>query len=108
MVRHHPTPYGGGWGGGAKPPCSERGGANWTEKAETMTAEKEHPPLDAWRLDDLLDKPLVGLETIGKFLNVSADTVRRWHRDKRNTIPIRRRGGRYVAKPSELREWDKI
>lgn len=67
------------------------------------------PPIDRWRLDALLEKPvkgkLWGLPSIAKFLGVSVDTARRWAREP--AVPIYQPKGTkaYCAFQSELREW---
>lgn len=65
----------------------------------------DHPFLDRWRVDALLepDRPLWGLPQIARCAGVSVDTVRRWHR--RTNAPIGKPGGRYFAWRSELLAW---
>lgn len=69
----------------------------------TMT---DIPPLDRWRLDELLDPKdmLWGLKSIANEMGgVSVDTVRRLA--KRPNTPISRPAGRYFASRRELNAW---
>lgn len=69
------------------------------------------PPIDRWRLDALLERPvkgkLWGLPSIAAFLGVSVDTARRWARHPE--VPIYRPAGTssYCAFQNELREWQR-
>lgn len=69
------------------------------------------PPIDRWRLDALLEKPvkgkLWGLPSIAAFLGVSVDTARRWARHPE--VPIYKPAGTssYCAFQNELREWQR-
>lgn len=72
---------------------------------------KDAPPLDAWRLDEILEpqmKPrerLWGAEAIAEALGVSVATVYRWAADPACTVPISRPKGRYFALRSEILSW---
>lgn len=71
---------------------------------------KKHdlPPLDRWRFDATVDGPekkLWGARAIAATLGVSEHTVRRWHDDPANDVPISAPGGRLFAFRSELLAW---
>lgn len=63
------------------------------------------PPLDRWRLDEVLepDRCLWGLPQIAQAAGVSVDTVRRWHRN--TDAPISKPGGRYFSQRTALIRW---
>ncbi|CAM3388467.1 DNA-binding protein [Paracoccus nototheniae] len=65
------------------------------------------PPIDRWRLDDLLepDRNLWGLNEIAQVASVSIDTVRRWH--EKTDAPISKPGGRYFSTRNALKAWMK-
>ncbi|MFC0198874.1 MerR family transcriptional regulator [Paracoccus rhizosphaerae] len=69
------------------------------------------PPLDAWRLDAILEPEvrgkLWGLPSIASFLGVSENTARRWARKRE--IPIYQPPGTtsYCAFQNELRQWQR-
>ncbi|RNI20990.1 MULTISPECIES: DNA-binding protein [Paracoccus] len=70
-----------------------------------MNVNPDHPPLDRWRADELLepDRDLWGLPAIAKAAGVSIDTVRRWH--LHTDAPISKPGGRYFSTRNALRGW---
>lgn len=67
----------------------------------------KRPPLDRWRADAILtpDRPVWGLEAIGRVLGLSRDTVRRLAQDPRVPISKPEGAGSYFAWRSELITW---
>lgn len=67
------------------------------------------PPLDPWRLDEVLEPPptgkLWGLPTIAAALGVSVATARRWARKPGVPIYQPDGAGAHFAFLSELRAW---
>jgi hypothetical protein len=66
------------------------------------------PVLDPWRFDATTStrrEKLWGAEEIAAVLGVSPDTVRRWHDDPKNDVPISKPAGRYFAFRSDLTAW---
>lgn len=72
-----------------------------------MTDDNQHPPLDRWRADGLLepDRKLWGLPMIAEVLGVSVDKARELA--KLAEVPIYRPlgSGSYFALRSELMAW---
>ena len=72
-----------------------------------MTHKIDHPPLDRWRADAVLEpeRKLWGLPLIAEALGVSIDTARAWA--KMDGVPIYRPvgTGSYFAFRSELVSW---
>lgn len=72
-------------------------------RIDPTTAER--PPLDRWRLDDVLepDRHLWGLTEIARAAGVSVDTARRWYH--RTDAPISKPGGRYFSTRRAMLAW---
>lgn len=79
--------------------------------SKTTKIEDDLPPLDRWRLDEVLGvvKPekLWGLPTIAEALGVSENTARKWARDA--SVPIYQPpgSGTHFAFRSELVAWQR-
>lgn len=74
----------------------------------TRMKKTDVPPLDRWRFDAAVaagPEKLWGACAIAAVLGVSEDTVRRWHSDPANDVPISAPGGRLFAFRSELLAW---
>lgn len=72
-----------------------------------MNQRPDLPPLDRWRLDQVLegDRKLWGLREISAALGVSVDTARKWAGDPDCDVPISKPGGKWFAFRSELMAW---
>ena len=77
------------------------------EMSKKNTVPTESPPLDRWRVDELLEpaRPIWGLPAIAKMLGVSVDKARELA--KQDGVPIYKPcgSGQYFAFRSEIVEW---
>lgn len=69
--------------------------------------EMDHPPLDRWRADAVLEpnRPLWGMRAIADCLGVSVDTARRWAVEPGSRMPVSKPMGRWFAERGPLLAW---
>jgi len=77
------------------------------EMGKFQKADADNPPLDRWRADEVLEpnRPIWGLEEIGKVLGLSVNKCRELAKDPRVPIYKPEGSGRHFAYKSELVAW---